>query len=276
MRTVALLLAAAVAAAAAPLAAQPAMPAPLGAQAALPEPLQEVAFEQRIGGRLPLDAPFLDSMGRKVTLADAFGGRPGILALVYYDCPMLCSLVLNGLTTSLKAVPFEAGEEFQVVVVSFDPSETPAQAEEIRRGLLQRMARPGTEDGWTFLTGDAEAVSRLTEAVGFRYALDETSGEFAHAAGVVVVTPEGTLARYLYGVEYSPRDLRLALVEAADERLGGLVEATLLFCYRYDPETGSYTAITMNLIRLGGLATLVAMAAFLTVSLRRERRLKSA
>ena len=277
-RLVALVAAAGLALAAAPAAAQLSLQ-PTGkplVSTELPRSLRGVGFEQRIGSTLPLDAVFVDSEGRQLQLGDALDGRPAILALVYYDCPMLCSLILEGLTRSLKTLSFDPGDEFQVLVVSFDSAETPAQAAEVRATTLERMGRPGTEDGWTFLTGEADSVARLTEAVGFSYELDEASGEFAHAAGVVVTTPQGQLARYYYGVEYSPRDLRLGLVEAADGKLGNLVDTALLYCFRYDPTTGSYTAITLNLVRLGGVATLLALAAFLTLSLRRERRLKSA
>ncbi len=242
----------------------------------LPGPLQGVAFEQRLGATVPLDATFVDHTGSVAPLADYLGDRPVVLALVYYDCPMLCSMILNGLTQSLRTLRFDAGREFDVVVASFDARETPEQAARQRESVLRRYGRDGAEAGWHFLTADNESIERLTRAVGFRYAFDEESGEFAHAAGLVVLTPEGRVARYYYGVEYAPRDLRLGLVEAADEKIGGLVDQVLLYCFRYDPSTGKYSAVVLNIVRLGGALTVLAIGGFLIAGWLRERSVRAA
>ncbi len=241
----------------------------------LPEPLQEVGFEQRLGAQVPLELVFSDHLGAPRRLEEFFGRRPVILAPVYYECPMLCTMILNGLTQALKVVSFGAGQEFNLLAVSFDPREGAAQAATSRAAFLARYGRPDPGDGWSFLTGDREAIARLTEAVGFRFRFNEASGEFAHTAGVVVLTPEGRVARYFFGIEYPPRDLRLALVEAADERIGSVVDRLYLYCFQYDPSTGEYSAVAMNMVRVGGVATLLVLGLFLTVSLSRERRARS-
>ena len=242
----------------------------------LPGPLQGVSFEQRLGERVPLDAPFVDHTGATAPLGDFIGERPVVLALVYFDCPMLCSMVLNGLTHTLRTLEFDAGREFDVAVVSFDARETADQAAVARQTTLKRYGREDVEAGWQFLTGSDESIALLTEAVGFRFVFDEESGEFAHAAGIVVLTPEGRIARYFYGVEYPPRHLRLGLIEAADEKIGGLVDQLLLYCFRYDPSTGEYSAVIMNMVRLGGALTVLIVGGFLMVSFRRERRARAA
>ncbi len=242
--------------------------------AGLPGPLTEVGFDQRLGEPLPLELEFTDAAGEPVVLGELFGERPVILAPVYYTCPMLCGMVLNGLVTSLKAVPFEAGSDYQVVAFSFDPSDTPEQAMARKENAVARYGGDG--DGFHFLVGDAEAVGALSEAIGFRYAYDEASGEFAHAAGLVVATPEGVIARQFYGVEYPPRHVRLGLVEAAEGRIGGLVDQVLLYCFHYDPASGRYSAITLNLVRLGGALTVAALALLVLGMLYRERRLRLA
>jgi protein SCO1/2 len=240
---------------------------------AVPQPLADVRFEQRLGESVDLDLPFVDEEGREVKLGDYLGDRPAVLALVYYRCPMLCTLVLNGLTQSLKTLTFNPGEEFDVVVVSFDPRETPDLAAGTKSEHLNRYGRPGTEGGWHFLTGPEESIRDLTGSVGFHYAFDPEQGEFAHAAGIVLLTPEGRLARYFYGIEYPPRDLRLGLVEAADETIGSLVDQVLLYCFRYDPTTGKYSAVVMNIVRLGAVITVLVLGLFLTAAWRIERRL---
>lgn len=238
----------------------------------LPGPLQGVSFEQHLGERVPLDAPFVDHTGASAPLGDYLGQRPVVLALVYFDCPMLCSMVLNGLTQSLRTLEFDAGREFDVAVVSFDSRESAGEAAAARAATLERYGRDGSEGGWHFLTGSADSVARLTDSVGFSFVYDEATGEFAHAAGLVVLTPEGRIARYFYGVEYAPRDLRLGLIEAADGTIGGLVDQVLLYCFRYDPTTGKYSAVALNMVRLGGALTVLAIGGFLMVSWRRERR----
>lgn len=240
----------------------------------LPEPLQKVAFEQRLGESVELDLTLIDESGATVALGDLLSDRPAVLALVYYGCPMLCSLALTGLASSLKAVDLDPGREFDVVIVSFDPTDTPSDASAARERTLKRYDRAETEEGWHFLTAEADTIASLTDAVGFRYVQDPKTGEFAHAAGIVLLTPQGKISRYLLGVEYPPRDVRLGLIESADEKIGTIVDQVLLYCYRYDPATGTYSALTMNLIRVGGLITVTIMAVFVVLMLMRDRRQK--
>ncbi len=270
----ALALLALLAAAAAPVGAAPAAAAE---ERGLPGPLAEVGFDQRLGARLPLAVELRDEGGAPVALGGLLGGRPAIVAPVYYDCPMLCTLTLNGLVHSLRALAFEPGRDFDVLVVSFDPRETPEQAAAAKATWVGRYGGDAENAaGWRFLTGSAEAIAALTDAIGFRFSYDEEAGEFAHAAGIVVVTPDGRVARYFYGIEYAPRDLRLGLVEAAGGAIGSPVDQVLLYCFRYDPATGRYSAVAMNLVRAGGVLTVAAIAIFLVASRRRERRLAGA
>jgi protein SCO1 len=238
--------------------------------AAKPGILSKIAIEQRIGHQVPGDIPFVDETGRQVTLGDYFGKRPVILALVYYECPMLCTQVLNGLVSALGVLNFEAGREFDVVAVSFNPKEGPGLASQKKAAYIERYGRPQAAGGWHFLTGSQESITRLTEAVGFKYEYDPKIGQFAHGAAIEVLTPKGTIAKYFYGIEYSPRDLRLGVIEAADEHLGTVIDDVLLFCYHYDPSTGKYGADILALVRAGAVATVLAFAVFLTVSLRRD------
>jgi protein SCO1/2 len=251
-------------------------PATLAAQdmpaSVRPAALREVGFDQRLGERLPLDLVLRDEDGRAVDLRAYFGSRPVVLSVVYYDCPMLCTLTLNGLVSALATLSFDVGREFEVVTVSFDPREGPELARAKKAAYLQRYKRPGAAAGWHFLTGDAAALRALTAAVGFRYAWDERTSQFAHPAGVVVLTPDGRISRYLYGVEYAPKDLRLALVESAAGGIGNAVDQVLLFCYQYDPQTGRYGAVVMRLVRAGGLLTLAALAVLVLTLRRAERR----
>ena len=237
-----------------------------------PGPLQDVGFDQRLGESVPLDAVFVDERGERVALGDFFGERPVIMALVYYECPMLCTMVLNGLTTSLGVLEFDPGEEFEVVIVSFDTREGPAEARAARSTHVGRYDRPGTEEGWHFLTGDEVSVERVTRSLGFRYVWVPESDQFAHAAGIVALTPEGQIARYFYGIEYAPRDVRLGLVEAADNQIGSLVDQVLLYCFHYDPVVGKYSAAAMNILRLAAAATVLALGSFLILQWRRDRR----
>jgi protein SCO1/2 len=238
----------------------------------LPGPLAEIGFDQRPGEPLPLDLMMRDAEGNEVELASFFGERPVILAPVYYTCPMLCGMVLNGLVTSLKTLTFEPGRDYEVVAFSFDPADTAEQATARKENAVARFGRETDGTGFHFLTGDQEAIDRLTGAIGFRYARDGDSGEFAHTAGLVLATPDGRIARQLFGVEYAPRDLRLALVEAGEGEIGGLVEAVLLYCFHYDPAIGKYSAMTMNMVRLGGVLTLAVLGGFVLLALWRERR----
>ena len=249
--------------------------APLGAQSAA-EVIRQVAFKQRINQPLPLELKFRDETGRAVALGDYFGRRPVVLALVYYECPMLCNYVENGLVKALRPLSFEPGREFDVVFVSFAPDETPALAAAKKESVLKEYGRAPTAAGWHFLTGEPDAIRPLTEAAGFHYLYDEKSRQYAHASGVIVVTPEGKLFRYFYGIEYAPRDLRLALVEASANKLGTPVDLVLLYCFHYDPETGKYGVIITRVIRLAGTGTALALAVFLVVMFRRERRMSAA
>jgi protein SCO1/2 len=246
----------------APATAQPAMPS-----AGLPE----VGFEQRLGAQLPVQTPWQDAEGRSSTLAELLDGRPAVLAFVYYDCPMLCGMTLSGLAGALKPVDLEPGRDFEVVVISFDAAETPAQAAERREQALAQYGRRETAAGWHFLTGDEAAIRALTSAAGFRFSAVEETGEWAHAAGLLVLTPEGRIAKTFFGIEYPSRDVRLALIEASEEAIGSLVDQVLLLCYRYDPTTGRYSFATLTAVRIGGVLTVVALAAFALISIRRER-----
>ena len=242
------------------------------AQNARPAPLRDVGIDQKLNEQLPLDLTFRDETGKPVQLRKYFGQKPVLLSLVYYDCPMLCTLVLNGLVRSLRAVPLDVGDQFQVVTVSFDPRETAALAAAKKETYVKRYGRAQASQGWHFLTGDEASIQQLTRAVGFRYAYDEKSGQFAHATGIMVLTPTGRLARYFYGIEYSPRDLRLALVEASANKIGSVVDQLLLFCFHYDPKTGKYSLVVMNVLRIAGMGTLLALGSFMLVMFRRDRR----
>jgi protein SCO1/2 len=237
-----------------------------------PAALRDIGFDQNLGGDLPLDLVLKDETGRDVRLGELFRGRPVVLSLVYYECPMLCTLVLNGVVSALKPVALEPGKDYDVIAVSFDDRETPALAAAKKKVYLDRFGKPGAEAAWSFLTGDRAAIERLTKAVGFRYAWDEETKQFAHPSGIVVATPQGKIARYLFGVEYAPKDVRLALVEASEGKVGGFADQVLLFCYKYDPTRGRYSAAVINLVRAGALLTVVSLVTFIGVSRRRERR----
>jgi protein SCO1/2 len=240
--------------------------------AVLPAALRDVGFDQRLDQQVPLGLAFRDEQGREVRLADLGQGRPILLALAYYECPMRCTLVLNGLASSLKAVALDPGADFEVVIVSFDPSEGPELASAKREVYLERYGRPGTEAGWHFLTGGADQIRALTSAVGFRYQYDQTTQQFAHPSGIVLLTPQGRISRYLFGTDFVPRDVRLGLIESAAGKVGTAADALLLFCYHYDPSTGRYTAAVWNLLRAGGALTVLLLGAVLTTTYRRERR----
>jgi protein SCO1/2 len=233
--------------------------------------LRDVGFDQQLGQTVPLDAVFRDESGRVVKLGDYFGSRPVVLSLAYYGCPMLCTVSLNGLASALDVLTFEPGREFEVVTVSFEPRETPAQAAAKKAVYLRRYKRAGADAAWHFLTGDADSIRRLTEAVGFKYAWDETTKQYAHASGVLVLTPDGRLARYLYGVEYAPKDLRFAIVEASQGRILSPVDRLLLYCYHYDPEQGRYGTTVLRVLRLAGLLTLAGLGAMVVTFRRREK-----
>ncbi|MEL7061958.1 MAG: SCO family protein [Acidobacteriota bacterium] len=239
----------------------------------MPGPLSEVTVEQQLGAQLPLDSRFIDQDGREVRLGDYFqDGKPVIVSFVYYECPMLCTLILNGVATSLSVLKLEPGDDFEVVAISFDSEETPAMAHEARRKTLERFGRPDAEDGWNFLVGDEATVSQAAEIAGYGYEYIPATDEWAHASAIVVATPEGEVSQYYYGIEYPPKDLRLALVEASEGRLGNMVDQLLLYCYRYDPQIGKYTAVAMRMVRLAGIVFVVALSLFLWLMFRWERR----
>src|SRR5262249_3358951 len=239
----------------------------------LPKALKDVRIEQRLNEMIPLDAVFKDEQGHDVRLEQFFNGKkPVVLSLVYYNCPMLCTQVLNGMMGSFKHVTFNIGEQYDVVTVSFDPSETPDLALKKKQTYIQAYNRPGADTGWHFLTGDAANIKRLADAVGFHYVWDEQTKQFAHASGIMVLTPEGKLARYYYGIEYSPKDLRLALVEASQNKIGTPVDALMLYCYHYDPSTGKYGVVIMNVLRVAGVITVGLIVGMLLVLRKRGRQ----
>jgi len=247
--------------------------APSAAAAAERPPLlKDVGLDPHLGASLPLDAVFRDDAGSARPLGEWIGRRPVVLALVYFSCPMLCGHVLESLTASLKPLSLDAGRDFDVLAVSFDPRDGAEAAAKKKAEAIQRYGRPGTDAGWRFLTGDAEAIRRITDAVGFRYAWDATGAQFAHVAVVTVVTPDGRLARYFPGIEYPPRDVRLALVEASAGRIGTAVDRLLLFCYHWDAATGRYTPIVARALQLGGALTLIAVGTLIVVLRRAEGR----
>jgi len=253
-------------------------PAPGLPSSQTPLALQKVAFEQRLNEPLPLDLPFKDENGKAVKLGDYFGRKPVVLAFVYYECPMLCTQVLNGLESALRVINESIGQEFDVVTVSFDPRETPVLAAGKKKAYLERYKRPSAEQGWHFLTGEQASIDALTKASGFSFYWDEQTHQFAHASGIVVATPAGKLSRYFFGIDYSPRDVKFALIESSNEKIGTLAERLLLYCYHYDPAAGNYGLMAMRAVRLGGAVTLVALFGFVFVSIRRDhgaRRLSS-
>lgn len=234
----------------------------VGTSNGMPDALKNIGIEQKLGDQLPLDTVFKNEDGQQVKLGSYFEkGRPVILALVYYECPMLCNEVLNGLTGSLKGMSFNAGKEFEVVAISFDARENdkPDLAKNKKASYMERYGRPGTEDGWHFLTGDQAAIDAVTKAAGFNYHWDEKTNQFAHAGGVMIVTPDGRMSKYLYGIDYSPKDLKFGLMESAENKVGSAADKLLLYCYHYDPATGKYGFAILKAVRIAGVATLLAM-----------------
>jgi len=232
----------------------------------LPKALSDVRIEQKLDHQLPLDLVFRDESGQSVKLGQYFGKKPVLLAFVYYDCPMLCTQVLNGMVTSFRVLPFKVGNEFDVVTVSFDPRETSTLAaakKKVYLNYLPETMRAGANNGWHFLTGDQENITQLTDAAGFHYRWDEDTKQFAHASAVMLTTPQGKLSRYFYGIEYAPRDLRLGLIESSANKIGSPVDQLLLYCYHYDPATGKYGAAVMRVMRVGGVLTVPGIVAMM-------------
>jgi protein SCO1/2 len=238
---------------------------------AIPELLQDVGLDQKLNTQLPLSLRFKDEAGRTVRLGDYFGKRPVILTLAYYECPMLCTQVLNGVASAIGVLKFSVGQDYEIVTVSFDPRDTPERARAKKATYIQRYNRAGAEHGWHFLTGNSHEIAALTQAVGFRYAYNASLGQFAHASGIMVATPDGRLSHYFYGIEYWPRDLRLALIEAADRKIGTPVDQVVLYCFHYDPATGKYSLAVMTVVRIAGLLTLVVGAAAIVWMRRHEK-----
>ena len=245
----------------------PPPPAPLKPA---PTIIQRIGISQNLGAQVPLDLTFKDEAGHDVQLADYFKDRPVILTLVYYRCPSLCTMVLNDLTRSIRTMDLTAGKDFQIVTVSFDPNETPDLAAAKKKQYLASYDHPGTENGWHFLTGNQAAISRLTESVGFRYAWDEGSKTYAHASGIMVLTPSGKISRYFYGIDYAPSDLKLSLIAASSIKIGTPTERILLYCFHYDPRTGRYGILVWRMVQVGCALTVLALGGFIGLSLWRE------
>jgi protein SCO1 len=238
----------------------------------LPPALQNVGFDPQLNAQLPPDLLFSDETGQTVRLGDYFSGKPVVLVFVYYDCPMLCNQVQQSLVGALKMLSFTAGKEYEVVIVSFDPRETPAMATKKKRDALSRYGRPESAAGWHYLTGPAESITALTRAANFRYTFDEKTNLFAHASGILVLTPQGRISRYFYGIDYPPRDLRLGLVDASEGKIGTPADHLLLFCYEYDPASARYSATILGVIRVCGAATVLGFVVAVVIFRWREAR----
>jgi protein SCO1 len=234
--------------------------------------LREVSISQNLNGQVPADLVFRDENGNAVRLGDYFGTRPIVLSLVYFDCPALCTEVLNGQLHTMQAISLEMGKDFEAITVSFEPKDTPALAKAKRDVYAGEYGRPGAKQNWHFLTGEAQSINALTKAVGFHYAYDPAIKQYAHAAAIMILTPDGRVDRYFYGVQYPARDFRLGLVDASQGKIGTLTDQALLFCYQYDPETGKYGMVVMNVVRAGGALTLLVLGLFMFIMFRRDRR----
>ena len=240
----------------------------------IPDPLKRVGIDQRLGENLPLTAEFKDENGQTVKLGDYFGkGRPVIIAIVYYECPMLCNQVLNGLTGTLKGISLDAGKDFDVIAVSFDAKEfdKPDLAKNKKASYMERYGRPDTEKGWHFLTGTQGSIDAITQATGFKYEWDEKSSQFAHGSAIMMATPNGKLSRYFYGIDYSPRDVKLGLVESAENKVGSMTDELMLYCFHYDPASGKYGFQILAVLRLAGIATVLGMGLMGFVFWRRNK-----
>jgi len=245
---------------------------PVRAQVLNAPPPPEVGIDQRLDNQVPLDLTFTDERGNPVTLGELMQGKPAVLSLVYYECPMLCGEVLQGMLAAFNELEFTIGDEYQVITVSFDPGETSELAGMKKKNMLEHYRVPDAGDGWHFLTGNQENIDRLAGAVGFRYQYMPSIDQYAHGSGIMVLTPEGKVSRYFYGIEYPQRDLRFGLIEAAQERIGTLADELLLLCYHYDPTTGAYGLVIMRTLRVAGAVTVLAIAALVGGLMVQERR----
>jgi protein SCO1/2 len=252
-----------------------ARPARGGDSTTLPPLLRGVGIDQRLNEQLPLDLPFLDEDGKSVRLGDYFGKRPVVLSLIYYACPMLCTTAENGLLEALKQVKFDVGNQFDVLTVSFDSKDTPAAASAKKSIYVGLYGRKGAAKGWHFLTGSEASIRRLTQAVGFHYNYDPATKQFAHATGIIVLTPEGRVSRYFYGIQYPASDLRLALVDSSDNKIGSPVDAVLLFCSHYDPAVGKYGLVISRVLQIAGAFTVLTLGTLMLVMFLREPRIKA-
>lgn len=231
---------------------------------------QEVGIDQRLDEQLPLDTEFQDESGQTVRLGDYFRGKPVVLSFVYFRCPMLCSQVMQGMLKASQAVPQQLGRDYEAISISIDPDETPAMAAAKKKTYVSKYRRSGADQGWHFLTGDEPAIQRVADAAGFRYRHDPQTDQYAHASGILIITPEGRISRYFYGIDYSPSDLRLGLTESSEGRIGSLADRVLLLCYHYDPKTGRYGFVIDSALRTAGLMTVLVLGGFLTIMFRRE------
>lgn len=235
-----------------------------------PPGLKNVGIEQHLNEQIPPDLTFRDETGKTVRLGDYFGKKPMILNLVYYQCPMLCGEVLSGLDSALRILKFDVGKEFDVITVSFDPRETPEMATAKKAEYIKRYGRPGAEQGWHFLTGPQDSIDSLTKTAGFQYEFNKEMNQFAHATAIMILTPEGKISQYYYGVEFAPKDLRLGLIQASNNKIGTVVDQVLLYCYHYNPETGKYGAIITRILRLSAAATMLCVGLLIVVMSRRS------
>ncbi len=243
----------------------------LHAQPGMPAAFQKIGIDQKLNAQMPLETILQDEDGNKVRLGQYFNGKPVVLALVYYSCPMLCNLTLNGLKDAMEKMTLDVGKDYNVVTVSFDERETPMLARAKKATYLKDYDRPGAAEGWHFLTGNAVAVRKVAEAVGFHYAWDSMTNQFVHAAGIMVLSPQGKVSKYFYGIKFNPRDLRLGLVDASNEQIGTPVDKILLYCYHYDPATGKYGPVVMNVTRVAAGATVLTLGLFMILWLKRDK-----
>jgi protein SCO1/2 len=235
-----------------------------------PPGLKNVGIQQNLNQPMPADLEFTDDLGRKVHLGDYFGKKPLILNFVYFSCPMLCGEELAGLESALRVLKFNVGKEFDVITISFDPKDTPEAAAKKKAEFLRRYNRPGAEQGWHYLVGNLQAIAAATSAAGFQYEYDPQTGQFAHSTVILLLTPQGKISQYYYGIEYSPKDIRLGLVAASDNKIGNLADELLLYCYHYDPAKGKYSAAIMRVLRLTSLVTMLCLGAFFFFMVRKH------